>query len=144
MTWYRYSRVECQTAGEPASEVKGDRRGSYLGQKATGEMSYLLQGSYLGVENNRRGPTLGMEGNRRGSYLGVKADPGHPVSVTLPTHDEVPSGQVPHLPGLVITAGHLQATHDSQAMSSFDSQTNACPSWLSKRAQPSDTTKVYC
>ena len=79
----------------------------------------LPQGSYLRVEGDRRGPTSGVGGNRRRSYLGVKADPGDPVCVTLPTHDEVPSGQVPHLPGLVIAACHLQPNHNSQAMSSL-------------------------
>ena len=72
------------------------------------------------MKGNRRGVLpRGWKVTEGGSYLGVKADPGHPVSVTLPTHDEVASRQVPHLPGLVITACHLQASHDSQAMSSL-------------------------
>lgn len=96
--------------------MKGDKRGSYLGRKATGKRPYL-RGVVSGWTVPERGAALGMEGNRRGPYLGVKADPGHPVSVTLPTHDEVPSGQVPHLPRLVITASHLPAQHDSQRTS---------------------------
>jgi len=40
-------------------------------------------------------------------YLGMKGNSCHPVSVALATHDEITPGQVPHLPGLVITACHL-------------------------------------
>lgn len=49
----------------------------------------------------------------KGANLGVEGDPCHPVGVALPAHDEVPPGQVPHLPGLVITACHLQPSHTS-------------------------------
>ncbi len=77
----------------------------------------LPQGCCFRVDSKDWVLPQGWVSNRRGSYLGVKADPSHPVSVTLPTHDEVPSGQVPHLPRLVITSSHLPAQHDSQSIS---------------------------
>lgn len=48
-----------------------------------------------------------LRGRSQRVDLGMKGNSSQPVSVALPTHDEVSSGQVPHLPGLVITAGHL-------------------------------------
>ena len=113
MTWYRYSRVESQTVGGPNPEVKGDRRGSCLGRQET---LFYPRGLTSGWKVSEGVLPQGWVSNRRGSYLGVKADPGHPVSVTLPTHDEISSGQVPHLPCLVITARHLPAQHDNQSM----------------------------
>ena len=50
-------------------------------------------------------------GNSKRGDLGVEGNSSQPVSVALPTHDEVSSGQMPHLPRLVVTARNLHKPH---------------------------------
>ena len=85
--------------------------GRYLGVKGSpcpGSMFFPTKGGYLLLFSLLASAKLfGAEG----SYLGMKGNTSHPVSVPLPTHDEVPPGQVPHLPGLIIAACHLCPSH---------------------------------
>ena len=60
-------------------------------------------------KHGRSDGTAAEQARQRGvaAHLGVKGNPSNPVSVALPTHDQVPLWQMPHLPCLVITARHL-------------------------------------
>ena len=58
-------------------------------------------------------------GMGRQGDLGVEGDPSQPVSVALPTHDEVSPGQVPHLPGLVVTACHLHGLCNAPGLDAY-------------------------